>query len=106
MALLYAAEEVSLADCPFGLFMWHETLALKTLYRARDGGIVAYTVSSGEYFYGDARLCDELAKLMVRPVIVADEEAVSEDHLWLSLSSRLSQLSGDGSGPARKGQRA
>ena len=106
MALLYAAEEVTLADCPFGLFMWHGTLALKTQYRARDRGILAYVVASGEIFYGDARLCDELAKIMVRPVIAADEEAVPEDHLWLSLSPRLGHLPGDGFGATPKGQTA
>jgi hypothetical protein len=105
MALHYAAEEVPLADCPFGLFLWHETLALKTQYRARDSSIVAYVVSSGECFYGDARLCDELAKLMVRPVISADEEAVSEDRLWLSLSPRLSHIAGDGFGAAPNGRK-
>jgi hypothetical protein len=96
----YAAEEVPLADCPFGLFMWNETLALKTRYRARDGGIIAYVVSSGEFFYGDAMLCDELAKIMVRPVIAADEEAVPEDRLGLSLAPRLGHLAGDGFGAA------
>lgn len=74
MALHYAAREVPLADCPFGLFVWHDTLALKTRYRGRDGGINAYVVSTGECFSGDAILCDEQAKIMVRPVIALEAE--------------------------------
>jgi hypothetical protein len=47
-------DEVSLAECPVGLFWCGDTLALKTEYGNNDGRIDAYIVDSGEFFWGEA----------------------------------------------------
>jgi hypothetical protein len=69
MAIQYFGEKVSLADCPVGLFEWHGLLALKTKYFRLDGGIDAFVLSTGEFFYGDAVLSEEQIAIMVRPVL-------------------------------------
>ena len=48
------ADEVTLAECPIGLFMCHGELCLKTEYGSNEGRIDAYIVSSGEMFWGSA----------------------------------------------------
>jgi hypothetical protein len=46
---------VTLADCPIGLFMSEDgELCLKTEYGNNEGRIDAYIVSSGEFFWGAA----------------------------------------------------
>lgn len=45
---------VPLDECPVGLFLCGETLALKTEYGNNEGRIDAYIVSSGEFFWGTA----------------------------------------------------
>lgn len=45
-------DEVTLADCPIGLFMCRGELCLKTEYSSNEGRIDAYIVSSGEFFWG------------------------------------------------------
>lgn len=62
-------DDVTLADCPIGLFVRGETLALKTEYGNNEGRIDAYIVSSGEFFWGKApqSIASQRATL-VRPV--------------------------------------
>jgi hypothetical protein len=49
------SEEVTLANCPIGLFLSEGgELCLKTEYGNNDGRIDAYIVSSGEFFWGAA----------------------------------------------------
>ena len=45
--------EVTLADCPIGLFVFEGELCLKTEYGSNEGRIDAYIVSSGEFFWGN-----------------------------------------------------
>ena len=45
---------VTLAECPIGLFVYGDTLCLKTEYGNNQGRIDAYIVVSGEFFWGDA----------------------------------------------------
>ena len=45
---------VALDECPVGLFLCGDTLALKTEYGNNEGRIDAYIVSSGEFFWGKA----------------------------------------------------
>lgn len=45
--------EVSLEECPIGLFMYLGELCLKTEYGNNEGRIDAYIVRSGEFFWGD-----------------------------------------------------
>ena len=48
-------DQVTLADCPIGLFMSDSgELCLKTEYGNNEGRIDAYIVSSGEFFWGSA----------------------------------------------------
>ena len=61
-------EEVTLADCPIGLFMKGTELCLKTEYGNNEGRIDAYIVSSGEFFWGGAMLPEDQRKVLVRPV--------------------------------------
>lgn len=48
-----AAAEVTLAQCPIGLFWSGDELCLKTEYGTNEGRIDAYIVSSGEFFWGN-----------------------------------------------------
>lgn len=43
----------SLAECPVGLFLFGNTLGVKTEYATNEGRIDAYIVQSGEFFWGD-----------------------------------------------------
>ena len=47
-------DQVTLLECPIGLFMFGGELCLKTEYRNNEGRLDAYIVSSGEFFWGDA----------------------------------------------------
>jgi hypothetical protein len=85
VALQHSGNEVTLAECPVGLFMWRDTLVLKTKYCGRDGGIDAFVVSTGEFFLGDARFSGEQAKLMVQPIVEIDGERGSPPSLALEL---------------------
>lgn len=57
-----------LIDAPVGLFMFEETLCLKTEYANPQGGVEAYIVSSGEVFWGRAKTQEERNNLDVTPV--------------------------------------
>lgn len=65
--------EVSLNDCPPGLFWFGQTLGFKSEYTTvlenpRRYQCDAYVVESGEYFWGGAKGSEERGKLLVRPV--------------------------------------
>lgn len=61
--------ELSLADCPIGLFMCGDELCLKTEYGNNEGRIDAYIVSSGEFFWGYApQTIARQRATLVRPV--------------------------------------
>ena len=54
MKIKFKKKEVSLTDCPVGLFILNndytntKTLCVKTKYKNDDGGIDAYILSTGE----------------------------------------------------------
>lgn len=65
--------DVTLNNCPPGLFWFGETLGFKseytsTLENPRRYQCDAYVVESGEYFHGGARSTEERGRLMVRPI--------------------------------------
>lgn len=67
------AEEVTLAECPVGLFMFKGLLCMKTEYETVNrvsscSQSDAYIVSSGEYFWGGAQSAEERQDLMVQPI--------------------------------------
>ena len=62
---------VALADCPIGLFLCNGELCLKTEYGDNDGRIDAYIVSSGEFFWGEAKTKADQRKVLVTPVEVS-----------------------------------
>lgn len=66
-------DEVTLNDCPPGLFWFGDTLGFKseyatTLENPRRYQCDAYVVASGEYFHGGARNTEERGRLMVVPI--------------------------------------
>lgn len=73
-------EEVTLGECPIGLFMAGGELCLKTEYGDNNGRIDAYIVSSGEFFWGGTSGAEAQRKVKVRPFDI----------------SRLSASAGDG----------
>lgn len=61
--------EVSLWDCPAGLFYSGTQLCLKIDRLTEKGYVLAYVVESGEHFWGDGRQLPEAQHAeMVRPV--------------------------------------
>ena len=71
-------EDVSLADCPIGLFMHDGELCLKTEYGNNDGQIDAYIVSSGEYFWGGTSKAMDQRRVMVRPCTISATERTTK----------------------------
>ncbi|MER9524054.1 hypothetical protein NKI96_10760 [Mesorhizobium sp. M0292] len=69
-ALVPQGGPVALGECPEGLFLFGDTLAVMTEYatdasvRQRD----AYIVDSGEYFWGGTSQAADRAKLIVQPL--------------------------------------
>lgn len=61
--------EMTLEDCPVGMFLSGPELCLKTEYRTSQGAIEAYIVSSGEFFWGGTNKADEQRKVIVRPEV-------------------------------------
>lgn len=60
-----------LKSCPVGLFLYGETLCLKTEYGNNEGRIDAYIVESGEFFWGDSpQTIESQREQMVRRVHV------------------------------------
>ena len=54
---------VPLRDCPIGLFMFDDTLCVKTEY---DND--SYIVWSGEYFWGGAKSRKQIGDVLVLPI--------------------------------------
>ena len=65
-----------LDQCPPGLFIFGGCLGFKSEYRSEAGGIEAYVVVSGEFFWGGAKSHDERNLLMVTPVEIVDASAL------------------------------
>lgn len=63
-------EPVTLAECPVGLFLYDQTLALKTEYGDNEGRIDAYIVETGEFFWGGTMSKADQRQLVVRPVAI------------------------------------
>jgi hypothetical protein len=62
-------EEVSLAECPPGLFWAGETLGMKSEYGDNRGRIDAFIVESGEFFWGKApQTIARQREIRVRPI--------------------------------------
>lgn len=57
-----------LCDAPVGLFLFDDTLCMKTEYSSPGCGCEAYIVSSGEMFWGGAKSKEERQNLDVTPV--------------------------------------
>lgn len=67
---------VTLVECPIGLFICGETLALKTEYGNNEGRIDAYIVESGEMFWGDQpQTIESQRATLVWPVTVEAGDA-------------------------------
>lgn len=54
---------VKLKDCPKGLFIYDETLCMKTEY-----GVESYIIWSGERFWGGAKTIAEIGEVLVLPI--------------------------------------
>jgi len=65
----------SLAACPPGLFLCGTTLGFKSEYRTSVGGMEAYIIESGEFFWGGSDNEAERARLVVTPCEVLIEIA-------------------------------
>jgi hypothetical protein len=69
MNLVIGKYKVSLEDLPAGcLFLYNQTLCLKTEYKTTNGAIEAFIVGSGEMFWGGTNTTEEQAKLKVKKV--------------------------------------
>lgn len=66
-------KRVMLHNCPVGLFLFGDTLAVMTEYstspseNARVSQRDAYIIESGEYFWGGTNSPEDRARLMVTP---------------------------------------
>lgn len=65
--------EVTLNECPEGLFWFEGILGFKSEYCTQPGHGAplqcdAYVVASGEYFWGGAKSVEERGSLVVRPL--------------------------------------
>ena len=69
-------QAVELKECPIGLFLYRDTLALKTEYYTNVGTPACYIISSGERFCGGVDEC-ELPSLMVYPCRVISEKIIA-----------------------------
>lgn len=73
-------EKTTLASCPIGLFISDTgDLCLKTEYGDNNGGIDAYIVSSGEFFWGkNPQTIQSQRDSVVRPVCNEEVEKFME----------------------------
>jgi len=69
MLITKKKRKVKLGKCPIGLFLYGNTICLKTEYWV-DGAPECYIVSSGEYFCGGVSNNDEYLNLFVIPLII------------------------------------
>lgn len=71
---LIKKQNCTLSELPAGsLFLFGETLALKSEYRTEGGAIEATIVGSGEFFWGGTNSYKELANLIVTEVDIENE---------------------------------
>ena len=69
MLLKKTKKSMPLEELPCGgLFLYNETLCLKTKYRTSNGAIEAFIVGSGEMFWGGVSTPEEQRQVMVRRV--------------------------------------
>ena len=59
-----------LKDCPIGLFLFNNTLCIKTEYSDDNGYCDCYIISSGEYFVGGVIDKEKRNLLTVIPIKV------------------------------------
>ena len=79
-------KKVKLIDAPVGLFLYEDTLCLKTEYMHKSfkqttPRVEAYIVDSGETFWGGVKTAEEVNSLMVTPLdykLKNDEAVLSE----------------------------
>lgn len=57
----------TLAECPPGLFVFEDTLGIKTEYRTDSADIEVYVAESGEVFWGGVKTPELRSKLIVTP---------------------------------------
>ena len=67
---LVKLNDYTLDDCPVGLFLFDNTLCMKTEYGTSSGAIESFIVSSGEAFWGGTDTATEQRNLMVTAVQV------------------------------------
>ena len=73
MKALIKKRKVKLGELqPGKLFMYNETLALKSEYMTDNGAIEAFIIGSGEMFWGGAKTPNEQAELEVREISIWD----------------------------------
>lgn len=85
--------EVTLAQCPIGLFWAGDELCLKTEYGNNDGRIDAYIVSTGEFFWGShPQTIPNQRMQMVRPV---PEEALARFTAYDDMQTEILRLRED-----------
>ena len=81
------ADEVTLAQCPPGLFWAGKTLGFKSEYGNNEGRIDAFIISSGEFLWGPAPQTIARQRMMlVRPI--------DSDHAESALATSRSQHEG------------
>lgn len=69
MKVLKSRGTIRLIDLPNGeLFMFGETIALKSEYKTDKGACECHIVGSGEMFWGGAKTASELNNLSVTPL--------------------------------------
>ncbi len=51
------------------LFIYEDTVALKSEYRSDNGACECFIVGSGEMFWGGAKTAEELNNLYVTPIL-------------------------------------
>ena len=78
MKIVISDKEVSLIECPIGLFLVvdSEELCVKTEYGNNNGGVDCYIVSSGEFLScdGKTRNFAGCKTILVRPVTIEGSE--------------------------------
>lgn len=71
MKITIIEKEECLGDIPNGsMFLYGDTLALKSEYRTEQGAIEAFIYGSGEMFWGGATTYDVQVERLVKRVII------------------------------------
>jgi len=63
-------KSISLEDCPIGLFLYKDTLCLKTEYGNNEGWLDCYIVESGEYLIANCKTAKQFRDLKVYSITV------------------------------------